>query len=1605
MNAINSGRTSKTRSTRSFKLAPTTRAIRTALAVSATVLALAGSGVAFAGTCNVTALNTVSCNGVFTQTVPGGIFVPTVDLTLVLGDNAPTSVTPAAGNIGVDASWGGNVGVVSYADITTDGADGIHEYGSTSATLTNHGGITTHVTAAGVNAVDISAYGDVTLVNTDAIYAYATGAYSVTAVTAYSSNGNVSIDNQDTGSITASSTGGSATALFAQADIGDVNVSNSGSISAAAGNYVSGTGVNIDAGGNAVLDNSGSISASAGNYGTATGVHVVGDESATVTNSGSISVDGATAYGVWEYSHDGLSTVINDSNGTIVVDGGSSATGIRAGGYNGDGYVYNAGDIEVTAYNGKYSPTSAVGIKAADVVNSGDISVVSDGPLGSAKGIYSRAYGGDTAYVNNSGDITLGAAGFLADETGIGATGTSVDIINSGDIDVEATSDGTKYGLPSYARGIDADAIGDVYVGNSGNIVTGAVFGSALGIKVFSESYSEIINSGSISATGIGATGITVFGDSVAVSNSGSIEATGNSAFGISSLSGTVADGAGVVDNSGDITVNAAFQAHGVNVYVDYRGYGDATFTNSGTISSNTRVDPGAYYAYSVIGGAAYGVNVVDFMGDTVVDNSGSIEATLYSYSAFANGLGRYQAGATGLLDYGHTGDIDIVNSGSITASSEVRSNYFGTQATGVKVIDDFGDVNFENTGTTSATAISDYRSDGGQTLATGVLIDNFRGITTITNGSAGDISAYSSTVLYDTAAAIGIHAYTVAGSMYVSNAGEIHATAESGATSYVDFYGETTATGVLVSGPFATLLTVDNDGTGSITATALADSYGAANATGISGSIYYGSVGVTNAGAITATATADGHSDIGDAAFATGVLLSNSSPIYGATTTLSNSSGGVIAANASAYSLAQAEGVSISGADVDVTSAGSISATATADSDYGTALATGLYAYGSDVTVSLGASSVINATAGAYEGTAIGLSVYGDIVTASNAGAINAQFNGAGGNTYGAVISSSGDVSFTNSGHITATDADYAVGVELNSTSVTTLINSGAITASSTAAGSIAVLTGDSTDSIDNTGTINGALLTNGGNDTLNNNVGGIWNVIGDSTTFGSGDDTINNAGTIRLADSSISLGSYDTLGNTFLNSGTITVSGDSSIDMGTGPDTVLPSLNPNPFANSGTIDFRNGVVTDTLTVLGDWAGSGDVWFDVSGLHGTGDQLYIDGNVTAGSVTSVDVNMLDLPTTASSEIPVVFVSGDSTAGSFVLGDVHFNQNTSFLTLDFGVSLLSDIDASNATPDVFSVAVAVTGLSDNGTLAASFAPGVQSLMNSQVGTWRERMGAINESSKHGLSLWTRFFQDKGTVDPIHTADNFGQGGNFAFNQKNSGMEVGADFAFSDEFSAGLLLGKAEARQNLEGDGVGSSKINGDTVGVYGTWISQSGFYLDGSYRRMNFDARLDSAAGETRTKGKADTFNFELGYDWILDGGLKIEPQLQYSRTKVSDVDTLTGALTGFNPESGNSSRARLGVLLTKDFKASAGGTVWSPYVAVSAVREFDGKNGFIINNNFSGETSTEGTSALVEGGLAVQVGKLSVFGGLNWQDGGALKSVVGGELGVRYTW
>jgi hypothetical protein len=1271
--------------------------------------------------------------------------------------------------------------------------------------------------------------------------------------------------------------------------------------------------------------------------------------------------------------------------------------------YNVESSVTNDGNISVAAI-AELGIAAATGVNAVSngsvtVSNAGTIAVGADGAAGStATGLSLNASGSNV--LGNGGDITataLAAAG-IANATGVDAISQLADLSFANTDRIAAAADGAA---GSTATAVSLNAVSINPLSNNGDLIATALsnagIATAMGLNAVSQ-YGDVslVNAGNITAQADGATGGTAVALAIesvgnrTFDNGGSINAAALGGTGSATASGLIVasqDGDVGFTNTGTITVGAEGAAGSTATAVSLNALNINPLSNDGDITATALADAGI--------ADAMGLSVISQLGDLSFANTanltaaangaaGSTATALSLYAVSINPLNNHgDITATALSDAGvatalgldavsQYGDVSLVNAGSITAQADGAAG--GTAA--ALSMDFVGNGTFSNDGGVNATALGGTGSANasGATVASqsgGVSFTNAATIVAGAEGAAGSsatglsLNASGSNSL-STDAGISATARAAAG---IANATGVNAISQLADLSFANTDrieaaadGDTGSTAKAVSLSAVSIHPLSNDG--DLIATALSDG-GVATAIGFNAVSQYGDVSLVNAGSITAQAD-------GAAGGRTAALAMD----FAGNGTFSND-GSINATALGGTGSATAWGVHATSqtGNVDFTNTGTIAAAANGSAG-STATALSMAFSGSGTF-----SNDSNITATAVAGTSL-----------ASASGVNA-------------ISQNGGIGFANSGSITAVadgGADStATALSLESAGSNTLINTGSIVAAGTNATSIAVSSSaNASVAIDNLGLISGAILTGDLDDTLTNGVGATWNGVGQSD-FGAGNNTIDNAGTINLQDATITLlgssgsasllASQVAVGDQFSNSGLITVSGDNTIDLGM----------VGTFGNSGTIDFQDGMADDTLTIAGDFGGDGQLLVDVSGLHGTADVLYVGGSVVNGT-HAIDVNLIDVPRTASSAITVVDVAGDSTAASFVLGNVRYNT-ANFLALDFDTTLVANINPGNAAADTFSLGMEVTGLNDTGALAASVAPGAQSLMASQVGTWRQRMGVIDKISKHSLGLWVRLFQNEGSIEPELAASNFGPGGNFAFDQKNSGTEVGVDFAVADEVSVGLLLAKADGKQDLNGDGVGSSKLDGDTVGAYGTWLSPLGFYVDASYRQMSFDARFNSAAGTIRGSGDADTFNLEAGYAWTLQGGLKVEPQVQYTLTQVDNIDTMTGALAQFRAEGGDASTGRLGVMVRKSF--GTGNTVWTPYASINAVHEFDGENAYSINGDFFGATTTEGTSTLFEGGVSVQTGKLSVFGGFNWQDGGALQGFGGGQLGVRYAW
>lgn len=1424
---------------------------------------------------------------------------------------------------------------------------------------------------------------------------------------------------------------------------GDVTVTNPADLYAEAV-YAAGGIVAISYYGDVDITNDGTIGAQAGYYGgsaLAAGIYAEAGDDVTVVNTGDID---AYAY-AYAYGEPARALGIYAVAGTYY--GGAEAS------------VQNDGSITTTSYSSQDS--QSVGITAISL--SAGVTIDNSGQIVSTATVYAEDYFAEAqaigiladsqaaVSITNSGLINV--ASYVYDQTGtyiassnavgISASGASISITNTGDIDAFASND--VYLGESNATGIQADARNDIVINNSGDIDLAGTSGDGYYRYGYYPNY--VYLNGDFNATGIRAES---YYGSISVTNSGAITITDLNPGGGGQGGGRTGDwhygivaetllGDATINNSGDVSITGGEMGYGLvattdsvtvyyscpppydnGYYICYNRYGggDATVVNSGDIDISVGVSGG-------YGNWANGITASTgkYGGNAIVQNSGDITIDITDGSGngiAAGSTGKYSNGITVVSNSGDitltardfaTGinarsvnDVFVYNSGDITVTTEEdrASGIYSLSTYYSAYINNSGDITtLGGIGANGAVAAGNF---GATTINSGdisvtstyfyTMYNSYYGITEYLGGWAYGVGATSrfgdvATVINSGDISVsgitrgtGISAATRFGNAYVYNTGDVTVSGQyisayginSTASGYESFlygedgyntvinFGDISATsdalaiGIQAEHAFGAI-TIYNDG--DITANAGSGGYG--NAFGIVGLNVYGDVGIFNGGDITVASGGNAAGIIADStgylgyyySFPADIQIYNAGSVS-ATSTYGRASGitansrygdiGIISldVNVSAYDRAFGINAVSNYGDVNILSVGDVSVSS---SNYNAAGVRALSEYYEANVFNYGSIDV--QAAGLAQGI-VAISYY-DSVGVRNEGDVTASSSG-GYSQAVALRSGTGyDAVLRNLGTITAGSDAYAVAISI------------------TGGNGI----------ISNYGDISGGMLTDAGDDYVRNYEGGR----------------------IFLTDDTIDLGDGY---NYFLNEGRVYADGlNNVINMGYyggGEGGYYYGL----FVNDGTsIHMNDGAADDALTIIGDFAGTGDVNVDVEGSTLTSDMLYIDGNVLSGTENVINVDLLSLPSAAAlnggATIPIVEVSGSSAVTDFVLGDVNVTDSSLF-TADY--SLVYD-------GSEFALGFDITGLSTAGVLLTSASPAIQNMWYGSLGTMYQRQGgerqflkATGAADVHGAAgAWTRIYGTDGSITPSANRNNFGDAGSQDFSFGNDGVEFGAGYSFTEAWTAGLLGGLAKGTYRPDAGGRG--ELTANTIGGYVTFTPGNGFYADLSYRDFSLDGEINGGGANLPISGDASGYSLELGYGFKTKSGLEIEPQLQYSSVDVS-LDDVGYNAGDFKLTDGDSDMFRAGVALRKSFEQNDG--VWTPYTALSYVDVSSASNEYLIGGVLQGGVDLSGGSALFELGTDAKYGDLLFNVGVSVQDGGAYEFVYGGQLNIRYT-
>ena len=1425
--------------------------------------------------------------------------------TVTVNISGGASSTDAEGIVVRDTAVGGDISVTTGAVTTfapgTDAIDVQTQSSTANITVVTNGAI--QPGNAGVVAAIFpgAATGNINVTTNDVVNArfgidaenFGTGSTSVTTVGAVTvttgngifaqtSGGNVTVN---AGAVT--STGN--TAIIAQ----QIDAAQAGAINVTAGNTSGTTGI--------VATNSGSGATTITANGTVTGtaaqgISVTGNNAVTVNVANTVT--GATR---------GLD-LIGGTGGTgnILVQG----TGGFVGGTNAANIQNNGSGTVTVNVSGATSSTAGAGIVVRDTAAGGTISVTTGSVTALAVGqngidIQTQSATADATIVAN-GNVQAGNAGLVAAIFPNAGTG-NIDITANGSIDARFGIDAENFGTGSTTvttvGPVNATSGNGIFALTSGgNITVNAGAVTSTGNTAIIAQQNDAAQAGTINVTAgnvSGTTGIvaTNFG-------TGTTTITANG-----TVTGTAAQGIRVNGNNA-VTVNVANTVTGSTFGIELVGgtggtgnilvQGTGGFVGGTSDAANILNNGSGTVTVNISGAssstAGNGIRVRDTAaGGTISVTTGSVTALavgqngidIQTQSATADATivanGNVQAGNAGLVaaifPNAGTGNINVTANGSIDARFGVDAENFGTGSTSVTTV---GPVN-----ATNGNGIFALTSGGNITV------------------NAGAVTSVSNTAI-------------IAQQNDAAQAGTINVTAGN------------------VSG--TTGIVATNFGTGTTTITA----NGTVTGTAAQGIRVNGNNAVTVNVANTVTGGTRGLDLVGGTGGTGNILVQGTGGFVGGTdnaANIQNDGSGTITVNISGASSSTAgNGIRVR----DTAAGGSISVTAGSV----TALTAGQN--GIDIqTQSATANATIVANGNVQAGNA---GLVAAIFPAGATGNINVTANGTNNSRFGidAENFGTGSTTVTTVGATNATTGNgiFALtnggAVTVNAGAVTSTGNTAIIAQQTNAAGAGAVnvtagnVSGTTGIFLNNVGTgtstinVNGSITGTAGPSINADGHAVVVNIAGSGTVNGfinltDNADTVNNNGVFRATGTSdFGLGA-----DLFNNANTIFALGGATSFIG------LETL-----SNSGTISLSDGTANDTLTVSGNYVGTGGtlVLDTVLGNDASlTDRFVVAGN-TSGSTGIVVNNAGGLGAqTTGDGIMVVDVAGVSAANAFSLNNTVVAGAFNYTLFQNGIVNPADGDwyLRSTARGIVSPAMVIPDMGNKASL-------------SLLGSLQERLGQRGtEMDEDGA--WVRVTGSAGSQTHESSIGNF-TGRNDIFS-----IQAGADIHTTENGTRfGAFAAKTQSITHMFDLSIdpdleaGRAKVDGYAVGGYATHYGDS-YYWDAvlQYAWLNAEARGGSDRFETDSKNWLASF--EYGRSFKFGDNNAIEPQAQIIVGKGSTDDASDG-FTTYNYNDENVLVGRLGVRWThaKDQGTVKGSFV--PYAKFNVLHNFGDDSSLTIS-------------------------------------------------------
>ncbi|MDA5490581.1 autotransporter outer membrane beta-barrel domain-containing protein [Yersinia kristensenii] len=293
----------------------------------------------------------------------------------------------------------------------------------------------------------------------------------------------------------------------------------------------------------------------------------------------------------------------------------------------------------------------------------------------------------------------------------------------------------------------------------------------------------------------------------------------------------------------------------------------------------------------------------------------------------------------------------------------------------------------------------------------------------------------------------------------------------------------------------------------------------------------------------------------------------------------------------------------------------------------------------------------------------------------------------------------------------------------------------------------------------------------------------------------------------------------------------------------------------------------------------------------------------------------------------------------------------------------------------------------------------SMASANQFIFDGELQNLRLRKGDLNNSKGDNASVWGRYLTNNTRVNAAHDA---------AYRLQQDGFEIGADKVFG--LSSGqLVLGGFTSYSNnrVKHARGGNSSIDSYSLGAYGSYFDNSGYYIDTVLKANRFKNSLN--ANMTNGGSVQSDYNqsavggsLEAGYHYKLSDNWFVEPyaRASYFTAQAKDIALSNGMKA--NIDHNRSAKGELGTQVGTKFDLKNGAII-RPYTKVAIEREFITSNTVKINqvndfnNDFSGNTAKYGLG--VDVNLTKQT---TVYAEANYRKGTYVESPIMANIGFR---